>query len=191
MAGIRETTPTPAEDEEVRIAPYRRRLAASLIDGLLIWAASLVLVGPVLALGRLVGASAGGLLLALGAISSVLVAVAVPEARPAGRNGQSLGKQFLGMRVTHLEGHPISLARAMGRATVKWLPVPVLIVALFAAAAGRNGGAAIFWGIILVVLAAPFADSQRRAIHDRAAGTVVVEAPAEPEGAGADEVPAR
>jgi uncharacterized RDD family membrane protein YckC len=189
MAGTPQTT--PMSQDAIRVAPFGRRLAASAIDGLLIWAASMVVVGPVLALGRLVGVPAGGLLLVLGAVAAVVVAVAVPEARPAGRNGQSFGKQFLGMRVAHLASRrPLSLARAIARATIKWLPAPIAIVAMFFAAAGAAGGAAIFWGLLLVVLGAPFADTQRRAIHDRATGTIVLDVPADPVGAEPGRVPA-
>jgi uncharacterized RDD family membrane protein YckC len=189
MAGIRKHA--PVQHGGVRVAPFGRRLAATAIDGLLMWAANMVIVGPVLALARLFGVSAGALLFVLGAVAAIVIAVAVPEARPGDRNGQSFGKQSLGMRVALLEGGSLSLARATTRALIKWLPAPIAIVALFAAAAGLNGGAAIFWGLLLVVLVAPFADTQRRALHDRATGTIVLDAAPGRSGADSEEIAAR
>jgi uncharacterized RDD family membrane protein YckC len=189
MARGPERSQIPFED--VHVPPFRRRLVATAIDGLLIWAADMVLLGLVLAVARLAGVDAGAMPFALSVIASIVVAVAVPEARPGPRNGQSFGKQSLGMRVVHMEGFPVSLARATTRALVKWLPAPIAFVALFAAAGGANAGAAIFWGLILVVLGAPFADTQRRALHDRVTATMVLDAAAHPSDRGARDVTAR
>ncbi len=67
-------------------------------------------------------------------------------------NGQTLGKRACGIKIISADGRPCSLGQAFGRALAKFLSVMILMI-----------------GYLMV----PF-DWQRRALHDRVAGTLAV-----------------
>lgn len=73
-----------------------------------------------------------------------------------GRWGATLGDMAIGARVVGLDGQPISYARALGRAAMKVVSGWILCVGFLMAAF----------------------DGQKRTLHDRVAGTLVVAKPA-------------
>jgi uncharacterized RDD family membrane protein YckC len=173
----------PPEPAPVVAPPggWWRRVAAALLDGLIVAvpvaAVSVLLVLPLLGLapGELfddVGSFLLGLLLGLLYLFLVLVLTLTTlvlyagftMSRPAGRNGQTLGKQALGIRVVRLGGDPSTFGSAVMReAAIKGL--------LF----GGVGGLLFAIPTVLDFLW-PLWDRDRRALHDMLANTRVVRA---------------
>lgn len=173
----------PPQPEPVTAPPagWWRRAAATLLDGLIVAipvaAVSLMLFIPlgILAPGELfddVGSFLVGLLLGLVSLLAVVLVALVAlvlyagftMSRPVSRNGQTLGKQALGIRVIRLGGDPSTFASAVVReAAIKGL--------LFGAA----GGLLLAIPTVLDLLW-PLWDRDGRALHDMLANTRVVHA---------------
>jgi uncharacterized RDD family membrane protein YckC len=154
-------------------AGFWRRVGAFVIDGLIVGTAG-VLIGmtafdAMAKLGepaRLVGLSLG------------VVYFGVLGSRIAG--GQTVGKRLLGLRVQTLDGAPLSLVRALGRAFVLCGPLVLNGVA------GRtDGGVLVYGGFVLAATALfgvglaqiyllIFNRPSRRLVHDILCGTVVL-----------------
>jgi uncharacterized RDD family membrane protein YckC len=161
-------------------AGWWSRAAAAAIDGLILSipvaalsvVAVLVLIGPV-ARGEL-ASNLGGVLLALLLVLAYLLLAFVlllvtlllyaglSMGRPAPRNGQTLGKQALGIRVVRLSGDAATFwSAAMREVAIKSL--------LF----GGVGG--LLFGIPTVLdFLWPLWDGEKRALHDMLADTRVV-----------------
>ncbi|HEY8393734.1 MAG TPA: RDD family protein [Thermaerobacter sp.] len=129
-------------------APLPARLAATLIDGAILWAVAILWTFTALRLGDGRVSPAAALIIA-GAIS--LAGWGAYFAWAEGRWGYSLGKLALGLRVVGREGRPIGMRRALLRY------------------AAKVGGLAAFGLGWLPALASP----ARQAWHDRLAGSVV------------------
>lgn len=163
-------------------AGWWRRVGATLIDGLIIaipaGAVAVMLVLPLLGplapgdLFESVGGFLLGLLIVFGYLMLVLVLTLVTlvlyggftMSRPGPRNGQTVGKQALGIRVVRLGADPLTFWSAATReAVLKGL--------LF----GGVGG--LFLGIPTVLdILWPLWDREGRALHDMLANTRVVRA---------------
>jgi uncharacterized RDD family membrane protein YckC len=78
--------------------------------------------------------------------------------------GQTLGKRLVGLRVTTVEGNPVGFGRAIQRWAIPGLPMMIWP-----------------WGHLVQLVDAAWClwDRDRRCLHDKAAGTVVVTATAE------------
>jgi uncharacterized RDD family membrane protein YckC/Tfp pilus assembly major pilin PilA len=128
-------------------AGFWRRVAAAVLDGLILFAANL-----------LVGLALGGRQLLV-----FVVGVAIACAYYAGMHSSSsqatLGKMAFGVKVTDLEGERISLGRGIGRYFATWLSAIILMIGYLMAA---------------------FTE-ERQALHDKIAGTLVVNKDAAPE----------
>jgi uncharacterized RDD family membrane protein YckC len=151
----------------VPLAGWGSRFGAVLLDGLVILAAAIVLFAPGI-VALVAGADAFGIiLLILGGIAYLVVAVmygAYFTARDGDRNGQTLGKQWVGIRAVRDNGQPFDIGSGLMREFViknllfwtvgSWfLYIPPLLDSLW-----------------------PLWDDQNRALHDMIASTHVVRA---------------
>jgi uncharacterized RDD family membrane protein YckC len=157
--------PVSGQDDQI-LASWGRRAAAVLVDTVIIWTLSL----PVIALFF---AAAGGSL--SGLIAAYLAALAFPAlaglfyyplmlARTGERNGQTIGKQALGVRVVSVSpsGPDITTGQALLREVV-----------MRQIAIGVIGGLLLFIPPLLDVLW-PLWQPRRQSLHDLAAATIVV-----------------
>ena len=174
--------PIPATPVPGRLAGWWRRAGASAIDGLVISVPAAALALGVVAL--LVGAGGGvsidaegtGVLVGiLAVVASIVLVVGIlfvtallyaplTMRRPGPRNGQTWGKQLLGIRVIRMSGDAQTFASAATR------EVAVKFV-LF----GMVAGALASIPTILDVLW-PLWDGQNRALHDMVVDTRVIHA---------------
>jgi|GEM_PF-6947395 len=140
-----------------------RRLAAVCVDGLLLSIVSTlwlwIAVGVVSLLGG-GGAAAVAVVMVLGWVGIIWLFVPWCLARAGVRNGQTPGKQLLGVRVVRLDGQPLELGRSLLREVV-----------------GRNLLSVLTFGLYGMVDSAwCLFDAEQQTLHDKAARTVVVEA---------------
>lgn len=170
------TEPAPEEDE-YELSGWWRRVGAVLVD-------SLVLLIPVAILAFLTHAytttkdpytgsttfhtSQGFTLLDL-AVWSIYVLLLLPRSAP--HNGQTLGKQALGIAIMRNDGYPLDLTTTSIRELLcKGLP-PLIVTLLII------GGVRVASLLLLAVLLDylwPLWDSENRALHDHIAQTHVV-----------------
>ncbi|MGI8660347.1 MAG: RDD family protein [Thermoleophilaceae bacterium] len=157
-----------------QLAGWGRRLGATVLDGLIILIPALAIMG-VLGIG-VVGAITGdsdlGLFAIIGAIIvTVLVFVVISFVyaplmmmRGGEHNGQTLGKQMLGIRVVRTSGEPMDfLWAALREVAIKNFAVGLVSSFTLGIATLVN----YLW---------PLWDDQNRALHDFAASTRVVSA---------------
>lgn len=146
---------------EVELAAWGRRAAALLVDSVAVCAIAVPLalvIGAGTASGQ-AGPAPGSLttsalLLVVGFAYAPLLLV-----RKGAFNGQTLGKQALGIRVRRLDGGPISLAQALMREVV----MRQLLIGLV--------GFVVLAPIVNALW--PLWDPDRRALHDLGASTIV------------------
>jgi uncharacterized RDD family membrane protein YckC len=140
----------PARSEGVVAAPLGRRLVAVLVDGLVVWAAAVVLTFVLVAMVSATDAmTLTVVLLAAPPVVSLVVYLVYSAplmARQGAHNGQTLGKQLMGLRVANVDGTPI----VFGLLGSLLLAIPPLLDALW-----------------------PLWDGRRQALHDKAAHTIV------------------
>lgn len=152
-----------------RPAPLPRRYTADLIDSLIV-SAPLLAVLIALNLGAGLGVkSVVGLfilfliVILLTPVINVAYRVSMMM-RPGAGNGQTLGREILSVRVKMIDGDQVTGGDALVREIV-WKDIVI----------GTLG--ALLLGIpLLLDLLSPLWHPQRRAWHDRLAGTVVVDA---------------
>jgi uncharacterized RDD family membrane protein YckC len=158
-------------------APYAgwwSRVAAALFDLLVIGVPAMVLavvifggVGAAFSADDEFGVATlfVGLIAYVGLLfAAVILYAPLLMRRPGERNGQTWGKQLLGIRVVRTNGVPMDFAHsAIREALVKWLGL---------------GIASAIIPLIPYLLDAlwPLWDDERRAIHDMVVGTRVVDA---------------
>jgi uncharacterized RDD family membrane protein YckC len=142
------------------LASWGSRVVAVLLD------LAFILAGFVPGVVLLAAGSdvAGGLALAAAAIWSWLGYAAVFMMRGGRRNGQTPGKQMVGIRVVRERGEPVGYGFALLREFV----VKGLLI-------GTVGSLFLYIPILLDYLW-PLWDEQNRALHDMVASTRVVEA---------------
>ncbi|MBA2350016.1 MAG: RDD family protein [Solirubrobacterales bacterium] len=140
------------------LAGYLPRIGAALLDGL-------VLVGLVVIVLTVTGGrpEESRELIVAGAVLVSLLYAPPLLARKGEHNGQTLGKQAVGIRVVRADAAPMSASSALLREFV-----------------GKGLlGLVPFFSIVDYLL--PFADARRQAIHDKIASTFVVRADAVPD----------
>ena len=138
------------------LASWGSRVGAALLDGLilLIPVVVLIIVIVVIAAGSDVGAVVTGVISALAYVLAALFYAPVLMARAAERNGQTWGKQIVGIRVIRDTGQPIDIGYGFLREFV----VKNLLF-------GVVGG--WFFGIpTLLNYLWPLWDDQNRCLHD-------------------------
>ena len=154
-------------------ATWISRVGALLVDAFIALALGSVLGFVVGLIGGLAGiATAPGTLelvslqLAAGVLGLMvyLTYVCLTMVRPGARNGQTLGKQAVGIRVVRADGRPVDFATvALREIAVKYFLFQILaIVTLFVAT--------------LLDFLWPLWDHERRALHDMIASTRVMRA---------------
>ncbi len=139
---------------------WKRFVAWGILDGLILGtievAIFLVLWGlPALIFGLIdqnlaaIGGLVGGILALVGVIVAYILYVIIPT----GKTGQTIGKRIMGIKVVDRDGNPPGVGKAFLRETI-----------------GKALSCVIFdLGFILAAF-----DNQRRAWHDRIAGTYVI-----------------
>lgn len=153
-------------------ASFGKRLLAALLDTAIILALMLVplILGIVLMANSTEttahadgtststvtngGSLAGGIILIAASVALALLYEPLLTARKGSRNGQTLGKQALGIRITNLQGGPISTGQAWGRS-------------LFASLISKN---VLYLGHLWMLW-----DAMKQTWHDKVAGTLVLD----------------
>lgn len=158
--------PTPHGAGGPAYAPWGRRAAALMIDGLIIFVAAILMTTIFIAIFFASGDEGMGIILGyLFFLLFQMVAAAVyyPAllARTGARNGQTLGKQVMGIRVRHASGVPVSVGHAVLREVV-----------LRQFVIGGIGSFFVFLPVLLDMLW-PLWDDENRSLHDLGATTIV------------------
>ena len=163
----------PMASRAGQLAGWEYRLGATLLDFLIVGAAGFVLgfiLGLILGIGFVAAGSEDdtGLNIAANVIG-IVVGFAVYAAytgalmtRDGARNGQTVGKQVLGIRVIRVDGEPVALRTvAVRHWLMKYFVFGYLAILTLYIATLLN----YLW---------PLWDSEKRAFHDMAAKTRVV-----------------
>jgi uncharacterized RDD family membrane protein YckC len=145
-----------------QLSGWWRRVAAHLLDGVVIGIGALVLflvLGAIFGSGFLIGDTTGIIAVIFGfAIWFLCIAVAALLYAPwmmARTNGQTLGRMAVGIRVVRPDGKPIDFGFAMLReVAVKWLLFGLVLGSLTAGIA------------VLIDYLWPLWDEENRALHD-------------------------
>jgi len=139
------------------LAGYGARVAATILDGILVGVVAFLVV----AVAGVTREDLNYVVVALAILSS-LVYAPVLMCRAGGQNGQTLGKQAIGIRVVRVDAQPITgpialLREFVGKGLLGLVPFYTVVDYLF-----------------------PLGDARRQAIHDKLASTFVVRADAVP-----------
>jgi uncharacterized RDD family membrane protein YckC len=158
-----------ADGERFEYASWLSRVGAALIDWLVLFAGTLVMLivlGALLSSGIGAGSAFGAFILVWLAITLVQMAYAPTfMARGAPHNGQTLGKQLVGLRVRRTDGRPM------------WFWFGVLRNVVVAGLLFGMLGSFLFGIPLLLDLLWPLWDSKRRCLHDIVVSTVVTREP--------------
>ncbi len=149
------------------LASWGSRVAAQLLDWLIVFGAGIALVGVPTGIGFALSDGLGIALLILSGLAWLAFAFMYSSwlmKRTGAHNGQSWGKQALGIRVTQDNGQPFDLGNAAMRQIV------VMGFGLSIAGSFTAGLAP------LVDYLWPLFDDQNRALHDMLVKTHVVRA---------------
>jgi uncharacterized RDD family membrane protein YckC len=162
----------PATPATGALADWGPRLAATLIDAVM-WFIVSFLIGIVIGVAAGVGTVATGAegVATAGSVLNLLISFGLYAAytgflmvRPGPTNGQTLGKQLLGIRVVRTDGRPVTLGTVAVR---HWL-MKYLVFGIIAVIT--------LYLVTLLNYLWPLWDDQNRALHDMAASTRVVRA---------------
>ena len=132
---------------------------------------------------------AGMILGALAGAAAWMVLTVWLVQRPGAHNGQTLGKQILGIRAARADHGEIGLGRTLLRETLAKGVLVGSTAAVASALLGFFDVGLIGFAVAAIVWYGPaFFDERRRALQDHLAGTCVIDArrPAEPPASGAD-----
>lgn len=148
-----------------QLASWGSRAGAVALDFVFIWLPIAIAIG-IIAGAASASPAAGivvGVVLGLGAVAYWLLARPLLMARDGDRNGQTWGKQILGIRVIKDRGEPFDIGQAMLRqVAVKWLLIYMV-----------GGSFLIPW---LLNYLWPLWDDQDRTLHDMVVTSHVVKA---------------
>jgi len=157
--------PPPLHPQVAEYAGFWRRLVAYFIDKIILSVLSLILILPlvtIVGLGTLTNpefdssSSVAFLMAIVGAYFALIFLILIAEwlyfALMESKKGATLGKMAMSLRVTDLQGNPISFGRATGRYFGKILSGLILCVGYMMAG----------W------------TQQKQALHDILAGSLVV-----------------
>jgi uncharacterized RDD family membrane protein YckC len=149
-------------DLEARKASRGQRLGAALLDGLIagLCMAPVIVIGVMASRqGSAAGISAtGGIFAVVGLV--LLIALVVYNCILLSRNGQTIGKRTLNIKVVRTDGSQVPLSRFI---LMRWLPVTLLGVIPFI---GR------FIGLVDSCM---IFGADKRCLHDRIADTIVIQ----------------
>jgi uncharacterized RDD family membrane protein YckC len=185
-------TTTPLDDT-FALAGHGKRLAAALLDAIFY----AVVVGAAGVAGFFVGLAAAGDSggsegedwealgwVLLGSLVGLLVGVVGWLAltvwlvqRPGSRNGQTLGKQALGIRAARASREPIGVGTALAREILAKGLLIAITSALISGVLGFVDGGSIGVLVAIAVWYGPaFVDDEHRTLHDRMLDTRVIDA---------------
>jgi uncharacterized RDD family membrane protein YckC len=158
--------PVPSAWAGAPLAGWGSRVGATLLDGLILLVPVAVLIGVAIAIAQ--GSNAGAVVtIVIGFLAyafAILFYAPLLMKRPGGRNGQTFGKQIVGIRVLRDNGEAFTL----GSALVREFVVKNLLF-------GFVGG--FFLSIpTLVDWLWPLWDDENRALHDMVIQTHVLRA---------------
>jgi uncharacterized RDD family membrane protein YckC len=149
--------------QERKSTDWGRRMGAALVDvlvGSAVFAASLIAASVLFVIGGAAPITAGVLLIVAGAAGAILLAPLLMS-RAGERNGQSLGKQTVELRVVRDDGRPVGFGLAVLREVVFKFVFGVVVTG----------------GLFLIVDALwPLFERNGLAVHDLATQSRVVEA---------------
>ena len=140
---------------EYDIAPYGRRVSAWLLDSALTMLPPLIAISIVSTASQPPGQQGEQGPSGIGILGCLVLPI-YSSLMHRYWHGQTLGKRLLGIRVQRYDGGELTLGQSLGRSYLR-------VALLF--------GLGIPW---LVDSLWPLGNSERRSIHDRAAGTIVV-----------------
>ena len=152
---------------EAELATWGSRAGAALLDGLFAILPSIVGVGLAVTDSTALEVI-GGLLLVAGLIWCYFIYYPIFMSRPAERNGQSVGKQIVGIRVIRDRGEPMDYGWALLR---QFVVIGLLFGVL---------GSLFFYLPLLLDYLWPLWDESNRALHDMIVSTHVVRAESPP-----------
>ena len=176
------------------LAGHGRRLAAVLLDAV----AYCLVVGACGGLGLVAGLIRGSSAddtgdgwkelewivlgtvvgLAIGVVCWVVLVVWVAR-RPGERNGQTIGKQLVGIRTMRIGGAPLDVGAALLREVLAKGLLVGMTSSLISGFLGFADAGVIGFAVAIAVWYGPaLVDDERRALHDRMLGTRVVDAKA-------------
>jgi uncharacterized RDD family membrane protein YckC len=162
----------PIWDNGAELATWWSRVGALLLDGLIAYVPWIVLSVPLFVVDTTGTNIAGGIILGAGLLFAYVFYAAAFMARGGERNGQTLGKQIVGIRVIRDDGDPYNF----GTAFVREFLVRQLLF-------GVIGG--LFFGLAqLLDYLWPLWDETNRALHDMIVSSHVVRADPPPGAAG-------
>lgn len=162
----------PIWDNGAELATWWSRVGALLLDGLIAFVPWLVIGVPLLVANTTGTNIAGGIVLGLGLLFAYVFYASVFMARGGEHNGQTLGKQIVGIRVVRDDGKPYDFWNALVREFV----VRQLLF-------GVVGG--LFFGLAqLLDYLWPLWDETNRALHDMIVSSHVVRAEPAPTPSG-------
>ena len=162
----------PIWDNGAELATWWSRVGALLLDGLIAYVPWVVLSVPLFVVDTTGTNIAGGIILGAGLLFAYVFYASVFMARGGERNGQTLGKQIVGIRVIRDDGDPYNF----GTAFVREFLVRQLLF-------GIIGG--LFFGLAqLLDYLWPLWDETNRALHDMIVSSHVVRADPPPTATG-------
>ena len=139
----------------MRYAGFWLRFCAAIIDGIVVNIIGIIAGFAIgLSIGIIVGDAETAQALAgvLGSIAGIVIAWLYCSFMESSPKQATLGKQALGIKVTNLDGKPISFFNATGRHFAKYLSILILLI-----------------GYIMAAFT-----SKRQALHDMVAGSLVL-----------------
>ena len=153
---------------DVALAGWGSRVGATLLDVLVLLVLAVVLIAPGVVLTAVSeGGALGIVLLVVGVLAFFVVSLLYASffmQRDGEHNGQTLGKQWVGVRVIRVDGQPFG----WGGALLRELAIKQLLF-------GMVGGLFLSIPTVLDWLW-PLWDDENRALHDMVASTRVVRA---------------
>lgn len=148
------STSDPVSASDEALGSRLKRLVASIVDG--------IIVGiPVYALAAIVDSDGDWIIGLLYILASILYAPLL-LARDGDHNGQTIGKQLLGLRVVPKDGGAVSLGRAMKREFLGRTVLSFVTLGLYSLIDS-------LWCLW---------DGRRQTLHDKIGGTYVYKADA-------------
>ena len=162
----------PIWDNGAELATWWSRVGALLLDGLIAFVPWIVLSVPLFVVDTTGTNIAGGIILGAGLLFAYVFYASAFMARGGEHNGQTLGKQIVGIRVIRDDGDPYNF----GTAFVREFLVRQLLF-------GIIGG--LFFGLAqLLDYLWPLWDETNRALHDMIVSSHVVRADPPPTASG-------
>ena len=163
----------------VQLASWGSRVGATLLDALVLTVAMLVLIAPGVLVLSLTDITALGVVLTIvGAVAALVVALlyaAYFMKRPGTQNGQTLGKQWVGIRVVFVDGKQFG----WGQGLLREIVIKQILVGVASSLASLVTffllGLGGFVPYLLDYLW-PLWDDENRAIHDMIVNTRVIRA---------------